>query len=76
MLITDRGVMIRFDVNNVSTTGRATLGVHVIKTDENSKVATMAIVDEAPVDDENQTQTPATEAAETESVTVEESSEE
>jgi DNA gyrase subunit A len=68
MLITDRGVMIRFDVNNVSTTGRATLGVHVIKTDENSKVATMAIVDEAEVEEvspadetENQSATPATE---------------
>lgn len=46
MLITDRGVMIRFNVDNVSTTGRSTLGVHVIKTDENSKVATMAIVEE------------------------------
>ncbi|RXA83560.1 DNA gyrase C-terminal beta-propeller domain-containing protein, partial [Enterococcus faecalis] len=28
MLITDRGVMIRFNVDNVSTTGRSTLGVH------------------------------------------------
>ncbi len=78
MLITDRGVMIRFDVNNVSTTGRATLGVHVIKTDENSKVATMAIVDEAQVDDEEevQTESPATTPTETENVAVEENSEE
>lgn len=53
MLITDRGVMIRFNVDNVSTTGRSTLGVHVIKTDENSKVATMAIVEEER-DDESE----------------------
>ena len=53
MLITDRGVMIRFNVDNVSTTGRSTLGVHVIKTDENSKVATMAIVEEEK-DDESE----------------------
>lgn len=53
MLITDRGVMIRFNADNVSTTGRSTLGVHVIKTDENSKVATMAIVEEEK-DDESE----------------------
>lgn len=53
MLVTDRGVMIRFNVDNVSTTGRSTLGVHVIKTDENSKVATMAIVEEEK-DDESE----------------------
>lgn len=53
MLITDRGVMIRFNVDNVSTTGRSTLGVHVIKTDESSKVATMAIVEEEK-DDESE----------------------
>ncbi|KAF0339620.1 DNA gyrase subunit A [Pediococcus acidilactici] len=51
MLITDRGVMIRFNVDNVSTTGRSTLGVHVIKTDENSKVATMAVVEEEKDDE-------------------------
>ena len=51
MLITDRGVMIRFDVENVSTTSRATQGVHVIRTDEDSKVATMAIVQK---DDDSQ----------------------
>ncbi|WP_412990470.1 DNA gyrase subunit A [Pediococcus siamensis] len=45
MLITDRGVMIRFDVESVPETGRATMGVHLIKIDEGSKVATMAKVD-------------------------------
>ncbi|AEV94345.1 DNA gyrase subunit A [Pediococcus claussenii] len=50
MLITDRGVMIRFNINTVSQTGRATLGVHVIRIDDGSKVATMAKV--APEVDE------------------------
>ncbi|ANZ57543.1 DNA gyrase subunit A [Fructilactobacillus lindneri] len=44
MLITDQGVMIRFAAGNVSETGRATLGVHLIRVDDGSKVATMAIV--------------------------------
>ncbi|USS93956.1 DNA gyrase subunit A [Fructilactobacillus ixorae] len=44
MLITDQGVMIRFATENVSETGRATMGVHLIRIDEDSKVATMAIV--------------------------------
>ncbi|MCZ2491192.1 DNA gyrase subunit A [Dellaglioa sp. TMW 2.2444] len=48
MLITDQGVMIRFNVKNVSKTGRATLGVHLIRIDENAKVATMAKVEAAP----------------------------
>ncbi|WP_370866687.1 DNA gyrase subunit A [Secundilactobacillus kimchicus] len=49
MLITDKGVMIRFGVENVSETGRATLGVHLIRLDDESTVATMAVVEkEAP----------------------------
>ncbi|WP_235728166.1 DNA gyrase subunit A [Fructilactobacillus fructivorans] len=44
MLITNMGVMIRFAVNNVSETGRATLGVHLIRVDDDAKVATMAVV--------------------------------
>ncbi|MCF6515389.1 DNA gyrase subunit A [Lactobacillus sp. S2-2] len=44
MLITDKGVMIRFAAENVSKTGRATLGVHLIRIDSGSKVSTMAIV--------------------------------
>ncbi|MGX7031946.1 DNA gyrase subunit A [Pediococcus argentinicus] len=54
MLITDRGVMIRFNIDSVSQTGRATLGVHVIRIDEGSKVATMAKV--APEPDEETTE--------------------
>ncbi|MFT8458809.1 MAG: DNA gyrase subunit A [Liquorilactobacillus ghanensis] len=44
MLITNKGVMIRFNIQSVSTTGRATLGVHLIKVAEDTSVATMAKV--------------------------------
>ncbi len=50
MLITDKGVMIRFGVENVSQTGRATLGVHLIRLDDDSKVATMAVVEKEEPD--------------------------
>ena len=45
LLITDKGVIIRFNVAGVSQTGRATLGVRLMKMEENTKVVTMAIVD-------------------------------
>ncbi|WP_415577790.1 DNA gyrase subunit A [Lentilactobacillus buchneri] len=45
MLITDQGVMIRFSVEDVSQTGRATLGVHLIRMTDGAKVATMAKVE-------------------------------
>ncbi|MFT8669567.1 MAG: DNA gyrase subunit A [Liquorilactobacillus hordei] len=44
MLITNKGVMIRFNINSVSETGRATLGVHLIKVEEGALVSTMAKV--------------------------------
>ncbi|WP_260117048.1 DNA gyrase subunit A [Nicoliella spurrieriana] len=44
MLITDKGVTIRFDANNVSKSSRVTLGVHLIRMDDGAKVATMAKV--------------------------------
>ncbi|WP_129045491.1 DNA gyrase subunit A [Companilactobacillus metriopterae] len=44
MLITSKGVMIRFDVANVSQTGRATLGVRLIKVDDGTIVSTMTKV--------------------------------
>ncbi|USS88571.1 DNA gyrase subunit A [Fructilactobacillus hinvesii] len=52
MLITDQGVMIRFATNDVSQTGRVTLGVHLIRIDENAKVATMALVAKADDDED------------------------
>lgn len=54
MLITDKGVMIRFGVENVSQTGRATLGVHLIRLDDDAKVATMAIVEKEGPDDDTE----------------------
>ncbi len=53
MLITDKGVMIRFGVENVSQTGRATLGVHLIRLDDDAKVATMAVVEKEVPEDES-----------------------
>ena len=40
--------MIRFKVANVSQTGRATLGVRLIRVDDEAKVATMAKVEAEP----------------------------
>lgn len=45
MLITNKGVMIRFGIDSVSQTGRATLGVHLIKVNEDAAVSTMAKVE-------------------------------
>ncbi|WP_404819780.1 DNA gyrase subunit A [Levilactobacillus cerevisiae] len=45
MLVTNKGVMIRFSGADVSETGRATLGVHLIRLADDAAVATMAKVD-------------------------------
>lgn len=45
MVITNKGVLIRFNVAGVSQTGRATLGVHLINLEEDAFVSTMAKVD-------------------------------
>ncbi|GAA6113678.1 DNA gyrase subunit A [Apilactobacillus apinorum] len=68
MLVTDKGVMIRFSISDVSQTGRATLGVHLIKIDEDSRVSTVARVQKEEESDEEETEvsTPA-EPTETES---------
>lgn len=44
MLITNKGVIIRFDVESVSQTGRATQGVRLIRLEEDALVSTMAKV--------------------------------
>ncbi|WP_163655367.1 DNA gyrase subunit A [Listeria sp. PSOL-1] len=49
MLITNNGVLIRFEVNTVSQTGRSAMGVKLIRIDESEKVATVAKV---PKEDE------------------------
>ncbi|MGT2887359.1 DNA gyrase subunit A [Streptococcus didelphis] len=45
MIITDKGVIIRTNIANVSQTGRATLGVKIMRLDQNSKLVTFALVD-------------------------------
>jgi DNA gyrase subunit A len=45
LLITNKGVIIRFNVDSVSQTGRATLGVRLMRMEEEAKVVTMAIVE-------------------------------
>ena len=52
MLVTDRGVIIRFGIETVSQTGRSAVGVHLIKMDKGTKVATMAKVEKESDDDE------------------------
>ncbi|QEA59051.1 DNA gyrase subunit A [Leuconostoc koreense] len=52
MVTTTQGVMIRFNVDSVSQTGRATLGVRLIRLEDNAKVATLAKVDHEEVLDD------------------------
>jgi DNA gyrase subunit A len=49
VLITDKGVMNRVAVKEVSTKGRATQGVRVMKVGEGDRVAAMAVVKEEAV---------------------------
>ena len=64
LLITDKGVIIRFNVDSVSQTGRATLGVRLMKMEEDTKVVTMATVE--PEEDEDVSESQAnTESSET-----------
>ncbi|XCY68025.1 DNA gyrase subunit A [Streptococcus iniae] len=44
MVITNKGVIIRTSLANVSQTGRATLGVKVMRLDKESKIVTFALV--------------------------------
>jgi DNA gyrase subunit A len=55
MLVTDQGVIIRFGIESVSQTGRAAVGVHLMKMDNGAKVATMAKVEKETDDDSDQT---------------------
>lgn len=52
MVITSNGVMIRFEVDNVSQTKRATMGVRLIKINAAEQVSTMAKVDHEQNDSE------------------------
>ncbi|CAM3160909.1 DNA gyrase subunit A [Lactobacillus bombicola] len=44
MVITNDGIMIRFKIDDVSQTGRSTIGVRLIKINAENKVASLAIV--------------------------------
>ena len=44
MIITDRGVMIRTNVANISQTGRSTMGVKVMRLDQDAKIVTFTTV--------------------------------
>ena len=45
LITTDRGVVIRMHVSDISQTGRATQGVILFKVKENQNIATVAVVD-------------------------------
>ena len=47
MVITDTGVIIRTSVANISQTGRSTMGVKVMRLDNDAKIMTFALVDAA-----------------------------
>ena len=70
MLVTNKGVMIRFSGSDVSETGRATLGVHLIRLGDDTAVATMAKVDKEDDSDDSSDgttpdETPATDSTAT-----------
>ncbi|MBO0467826.1 DNA gyrase subunit A [Enterococcus plantarum] len=48
LVITNKGVIIRFNVDSVSQTGRATLGVRLMRMEDDAKVVTMAVVEPEP----------------------------
>ena len=52
MVITDTGVVIRTGVSNISQTGRSTLGVRVMKLDQDSKIMTFTLVHPEEENDE------------------------
>lgn len=70
LLITDKGVIIRFNVDSVSQTGRATLGVRLMKMEEDTKVVTMATVE--PEEDEDVSENQANTESSEDPVTSEE----
>lgn len=59
MIITDTGVMIRTNVANISQTGRSTMGVKVMRLDQDAKIVTfttVAAADKEEVGTENETE--------------------
>ena len=59
MIITDTGVMIRTNVANISQTGRSTMGVKVMRLDQDAKIVTFTTVaaeEKEEVGTENETE--------------------
>lgn len=54
MLINDKGVVIRFGVEDVSQTGRSTQGVKLMRMEEDAKVVTMAVVEKEGFEEEGE----------------------
>ncbi|MGT2911833.1 DNA gyrase subunit A [Streptococcus cameli] len=54
MVMTDTGVVIRTNVSNISQTGRSTMGVKVMRLDEDARIVTFTLVD--PEDDTEETE--------------------
>ncbi|MCZ0717571.1 DNA gyrase subunit A [Aerococcus kribbianus] len=56
MLMTNKGVLIRFHAKDISQTGRVTLGVRLIRLDEDAQVSTMTrVVSDEEVDEVDKT---------------------
>ncbi|HEM4276381.1 TPA: DNA gyrase subunit A [Streptococcus suis] len=54
MVITDTGVIIRTSVANISQTGRSTMGVKVMRLNDEAKIMTFALVDVAEIKEEKE----------------------
>lgn len=52
MMVTDQGIMIRFDAQDISQTSRSTQGVRLMRLEDESRVATVAKIDFDDTDDE------------------------
>lgn len=54
MIITDKGIVIRLDIQKISTMGRVTQGVKLINLKENSSVSSAAVVDKENIENDEQ----------------------
>ncbi|HEM6022765.1 TPA: DNA gyrase subunit A [Streptococcus suis] len=54
MVITDTGVIIRTSVANISQTGRSTMGVKVMRLNDEARIMTFALVDAAEIKEEKE----------------------
>ncbi|MCA5014284.1 MULTISPECIES: DNA gyrase subunit A [unclassified Enterococcus] len=76
LVITNKGVIIRFNVDSVSQTGRATLGVRLMRMEEDAKVVTMAVVEPEPDEIVEEVENAETKVVETETTEADTSTEE